>query len=351
MPKTEIRRLLKQQRSERQKEKRVEHPLAKYDTEDQLTCVVCNSHVKSTWPAHLGSAFHKENMARLRALKQQKQNSQQQQQRPVKRTSSPVQEQEPSIKRAKHEALVRDEQVNDEDEDEEMNDNDDAGHLPADFFDNAPAAHSKPASGPGEEGEEEEEEEEEAPALPPQQQRPAAPQQQQQPHYQPASNLPQGFFDNAEEEARVRRAPPPIEQFENKLDEEYTLFKEAMADTIVEAEKADEEDEEELWLDRDQEMFRQQAEFDSRVDKLKDLRAKTARGEFAAPSEEEKMSTVRVDYDDTERELRTGLKSDARNVLKKAPPQKVATVFDDMDMSSEEDEDEEDEDDWRAQQL
>ncbi|KAI8140394.1 hypothetical protein BJV82DRAFT_581357 [Fennellomyces sp. T-0311] len=295
MPKAEVRRLLKQQRTERQKEKRIDHPLAKYDAQDQLMCVVCNSHVKSSWAGHLGSALHKESMARLRALKQQKQ----QRSAPIKRAPSPVPD-EPTTKRAKH------------DGDDDMQD-----QLPADFFDNGPQ--------PSESEEEEEEQE--------------APKQEQTTE----QGLPQGFFDNPEEEARVRKAPPPDEQLENKLDEEYALFKEAMADTIEEAEKVDEQDDEEFWLERDEEIFRQQAEFDSRVEMLKDLRKKATQGQFVAPKEVD-----RIDYDDAEHEIRSSLKSGVRNLLKKQSPKKVVTVFDDMD---EDDEDEEEEDDWRAQQL
>ncbi|KAI9278752.1 hypothetical protein BDA99DRAFT_493064 [Phascolomyces articulosus] len=332
MPKTEVRRLLKQQRSERQKEKHVEHPFAKYDAQDQLTCVVCNSQVKSAWSAHLGSAFHKENMARLRALKQQKQ---QPQQRPVKRTSSPVSEQqELPTKRAKHHVQ----------EDEEMDgddDNNETSQLPADFFD------GDAASAPQQSSSESEQEEEELQQPDPTKKE--KPKPTQPPQLSGASsNLPQGFFDDPEEEARMRKEAPIAEQVENILDEEYALFKEAMADTIIEAEKVDEEEDEELWLDRDEEMFRQQAEFDSRVEMLKKMRAKTAQGEFSAPNEE-KRGESRPDYDDVEREIRTGLKTGVRNVLKKAPAKKVTTVFDDMDVSS--DEEDEEDDDWRAQQL
>ncbi|KAI7852681.1 hypothetical protein BDC45DRAFT_513176 [Circinella umbellata] len=343
MPKTEIRKLLKQQRSERQKEKRVEHPFAKYDAQDQLICVVCQSQVKSVWSAHLTSAYHKENMARLRSLKQQKQ--QQQQKRPVKRTSSPVPE-ETSVKRAKHHETHN---VDEIEQDEEMeNDNDTSQQLPADFFDNASSKqHISDEEEDDDEEEEDIKEEQFKPSSQPKKQEQKKPQQQQQQQQQQGrgagSNLPQGFFDDPEEEARIRNKAPIAEQVENILDEEYSLFKEAMADTIIESEKVDEEEDEELWLDRDEEMFRQQAEFDSRVENLKKMRVQ---GMSAMPKEREN----RVDYDDgdMERELKNGLKKGVRNVLKKAPSEKITTVFDDMDISSSDDEEEED---WRAQQL
>ncbi|KAG2220131.1 hypothetical protein INT45_006159 [Circinella minor] len=337
MPKTEIRKLLKQQRSERQKEKRVEHPFAKYDAQDQLICVVCQSQVKSVWSTHLTSAYHKENMARLRSLKQQKQ--QQQQKRPVKRTSSPVLE-ETSVKRAKHHETHN---VDDVEQDEEMeNDNDTSQQLPADFFDNSSSKQhiSDEEENEDEEDKKKEEEKQFKPSSQPRKQEPKKP--EQQPGRGAGSNLPQGFFDDPEEEARIRNKAPIAEQVENILDEEYSLFKEAMADTIIESEKVDEEEDEELWLDRDEEMFRQQAEFDSRVEHLKKMRVQG----ISATTKE------RVDYDDDdmEQEMKNGLKKGVRNVLKKAPSKKITTVFDDMDISSDDEEEEED-DDWRAQQL
>ena len=352
MPKTEVRKLLKQQRSERQKEKRVEHPFAKYDAQDQLICVVCQSHVKSVWSTHLTSAYHKENMARLRSLKQQKQ---QQPKRPVKRTSSPILE-EPSIKRAKHhEPQNVDEIERDEEMDHDV-DNDTSEQLPDDFFDNEPSKQQIPDEEEEEEVEKEEEFKPTQPSSQPKKQVQKKPQQQQQQQQQGGgreSNLPQGFFDDPEEEARIRNKAPIAEQVENILDEEYSLFKEAMADTIIEAEKVDEEEDEEFWLDRDEEMFRQQAEFDSRVENLKKMRVQG----FASTTKEQESSSNRVDYDDDdmEREMKNGLKKGVRNVLKKAPSKKITTVFDDMDISSDEEEEEEEgggeEDDWRAQQL
>ena len=52
--------------------KKIESPLAKYNSAGQLTCVVCNAVVKSemVWTAHINGKQHKEKVAALKKLKQ-----------------------------------------------------------------------------------------------------------------------------------------------------------------------------------------------------------------------------------------------------------------------------------------
>jgi hypothetical protein len=48
---------------------KISHPLAKYNTNDQLTCIICNVAIKSEilWQTHLQSRNHKENVASLKS--------------------------------------------------------------------------------------------------------------------------------------------------------------------------------------------------------------------------------------------------------------------------------------------
>ncbi|XP_038077042.1 zinc finger protein 830-like isoform X2 [Patiria miniata] len=67
--KVDLRDLMKKQRAEsKATSKRIESPLAKYNSVGQLVCVVCNCQVKSeiVWPAHLQGKKHKENLSALR---------------------------------------------------------------------------------------------------------------------------------------------------------------------------------------------------------------------------------------------------------------------------------------------
>ncbi|KAI7876668.1 hypothetical protein K492DRAFT_172344 [Lichtheimia hyalospora FSU 10163] len=325
-PKPEIRRLLKQQRTERQKEKRVEHPFAKYNEQDQLVCVVCSQVVKSAWPAHLTSTVHKQSIARLKAVKQQ------QQQQSLKRSAP----EEPNVSSHKRPRQEEQDDIMAEEEDEEDTNN----QLPADFFDSAPVDAN------------DDEEEKETTV----QQQPQASSNDEDKHevtHQMEHNLPQGFFDNPDDEARARRAPPPAEQLENRIEQDYADFQQLMADTALEADKAQDVEDEELWQDRDDDIFRQQAALDERVAKLKAMRERGVRPSAAmAVDDEQETTTVTesVAYDANEQAIRNQMKTRVRKLLQKSSNKAAQSIFDDMDESDEEEEEEE-QDDWRAQQL
>ncbi|KAJ8309128.1 hypothetical protein KUTeg_014002 [Tegillarca granosa] len=61
--KDDLRRLMKETKaSVKSKEKKIDHPLAKYNSLDQLVCVLCNCVIKSEilWTPHIQSRQHKE---------------------------------------------------------------------------------------------------------------------------------------------------------------------------------------------------------------------------------------------------------------------------------------------------
>ncbi|RCH78284.1 hypothetical protein CU098_000278, partial [Rhizopus stolonifer] len=94
-----------------------------------------------------------------------------------------------------------------------------------------------------------------------------------------------------------------------------------------ESREVQEEDDETFWRERNYEIFQEQAMFDSRVEKLKQLR-KTG---------ETKMQVDQPDHDE--------LKTSVRHILVSKPTKQEASMFDDDDESESEEED------WRAQQL
>ncbi|KAI8352813.1 hypothetical protein EDC96DRAFT_517560 [Choanephora cucurbitarum] len=293
--KADVRKLFKKQQKERSKTNRISHVFAKYDETGRLLCVVCNSPVKSEtiWQAHLSSSGHKENLQKLRALKQQ------QQQQQLKRPASPLRQQEQDTQIHKRARIAEQDERQgielDEDESE-----DETMPLPDDFFD----------QNQEEENQEEEEEEENG-----------------------NNALPRGFFDDPEQEARVQGTLAPEEQAQAELEKDLQLFNEAMIDVTKESREVQEEDDETFWRERNYDIFQEQAVFDSRVEKLKALR-KTG---------ETKMQ---LDSDETDEDsLRVHLKSSVRQVLTTKPVKQVASMFDD------DDDDESEEEDWRAQQL
>ncbi|KAE8597559.1 hypothetical protein XENTR_v10016510 [Xenopus tropicalis] len=67
----ELRRLMKAKQRRSCSKKRIESPLAKYNSLGHLLCVVCNIQIKSEllWPAHILGKQHKEKVAELKGSK------------------------------------------------------------------------------------------------------------------------------------------------------------------------------------------------------------------------------------------------------------------------------------------
>jgi len=67
--KGDIRKLMKETKS------KINSPLAKYNSAGQLTCILCSTVVKNelVWPAHVGGKLHKDNVVNLKNGKQQSQ--------------------------------------------------------------------------------------------------------------------------------------------------------------------------------------------------------------------------------------------------------------------------------------
>ncbi|KAM4689463.1 zinc finger protein 830 [Discoglossus pictus] len=73
----ELRRLMKAKQRESSGKKRIESPLAKYNSLGHLSCVVCNTQIKSEllWQAHILGKQHKEKVAELKGTKAATSNS------------------------------------------------------------------------------------------------------------------------------------------------------------------------------------------------------------------------------------------------------------------------------------
>ena len=212
---SDVRRLFKKQKQERAK--RVEHPFAKYDDTGRLLCIVCNSLVKNenVWPAHLGSSLHRQQIEKLKALKNKR--------------PAPEQEQTQQAKRTKFENSSSDEEEDDEEEEHKEG-------LPEDFFD-----------------QQEEPMEEDIPE-------PVKP-----------NTIPAGFFDDPEQEAKSQRVAN--EQAKLTLEKDLNEFHETMIDVSAETKQLEEEDDETLYANRNQDIFEEQAILDARVEKLKQMRS------------------------------------------------------------------------------
>lgn len=74
---SELRRLINEHKNKKEKvAKKIESPLAKYNEAGQLTCILCNSVVRSeaVWTVHINAKQHKQNVEQAKKLKERTNN-------------------------------------------------------------------------------------------------------------------------------------------------------------------------------------------------------------------------------------------------------------------------------------
>ncbi|XP_074981660.1 zinc finger protein 830 [Caretta caretta] len=295
----ELRRLMREKQRQSAGKKRIEAPFAKYNRLGHLSCTLCNTQIKGEllWQTHILGKQHKEKIAELKGAKQTVPGPtiSISSSHPAKRKVSDTENQE--VKRAKG--------SNDQPQTS-------ASGLPTDFFDKAEHAETKtlPSKGPGpsllaEDYDEEEEEEEEKDntskpssvqknEIPPPAQETianalpadffdnkmtAAPIVSHSGSIQKAEvqekvverkentaeALPEGFFDDPEVDARVRKVDAPKDQ----MDKEWDEFQKAMRQVNTVSEAIVAEEDEEGRLDRQIGEIDEQIECYRRVELLR----------------------------------------------------------------------------------
>nr|XP_032621478.1 zinc finger protein 830 isoform X2 [Chelonoidis abingdonii] len=268
----ELRRLMREKQRQSAGKKRIEAPFAKYNRLGHLSCTLCNTQIKSEllWQTHILGKQHKEKIAELKGAKETVPGPtiSISSSHPTKRKVSDTENQE--VKRTKG--------LNDQPQTS-------ASGLPTDFFDKADCADTKalPSKGPGPSlltGDyDEEEEEKDNTSKPPSVQKNEIPPTAQETvanalpadffdnkttaapivshsgsiqkaevqekvverKENTAEALPEGFFDDPEVDAKVRKVDAPKDQ----LDKEWDEFQKAMrqVNTISEAIVAEEDEE------------------------------------------------------------------------------------------------------------
>ncbi|XP_014736000.1 PREDICTED: zinc finger protein 830 [Sturnus vulgaris] len=295
----ELRRLMREKQRQNAGKKRIDSPFAKYNSLGHLSCSLCNAPVKSEllWQTHVLGKQHRERVAELKGTKQTATGSVAgTSSHPVKRKT--VETENTDLKRVKG-------------TDEKPHTS--SSGLPADFFDEAEqdSASVQLSKGPGpsllsgnyddDDDDEEEEQEQSSKSFvvhkteipPPTQEAianslpadffdtntPAAPIVSHSGSIQKAEiqekvverkentaeALPEGFFDDPEVDAKVRKVDAPKDQ----MDKEWDEFQKAMrqVNTISEAIVA--EDDEEGRLDRQIGEIDEQIECYRRVELLR----------------------------------------------------------------------------------
>uniref|UniRef100_A0A8C3R6I0 Zinc finger protein 830 n=1 Tax=Cyanoderma ruficeps TaxID=181631 RepID=A0A8C3R6I0_9PASS len=295
----ELRRLMREKQRQNAGKKRIDSPFAKYNSLGHLSCSLCNAPVKGEllWQTHVLGKQHRERIAELKGTKQTATGSAAgTSSHPVKRKT--VETENTDLKRVKG-------------TDEKPHTS--ASGLPADFFDEAQqdSTNVQLSKGPGpsllsgnyddDDDDEEEEQEQSSKSsivhkteIPPPTQEvianslpadffdtktPAAPIVSHSGSIQKAEiqekvverkentaeALPEGFFDDPEVDAKVRKVDAPKDQ----MDKEWDEFQKAMrqVNTISEAIVA--EDDEEGRLDRQIGEIDEQIECYRRVELLR----------------------------------------------------------------------------------
>lgn len=256
--KDDLRRLMKQQRNSIQSAaKKIDSPLAKYNSIGQLTCVLCNCPVKSDllWTAHIQGRTHRENVAKLKVQKQEV-------------FTKPAAPPPPNALKRKQQSNPADAVVHKvlkghtDDTASASQPHSQGGSgpltpstntvLPADFFDaGLPAgvvAMETEASGATDQ---DETSQSSAEQLAPGEAKPMA------------EKLPEGFFDDPVKDAKAREV-----EYRNKMDDEWELFQRVMKDENTVSEAIEEEEEEQKTTERNIDEIDEQIHLWSQVDKL-----------------------------------------------------------------------------------
>ncbi|KAL4238716.1 hypothetical protein ACF0H5_003423 [Mactra antiquata] len=250
--KDDLRRLMKEtQSSGKSSSRKIDHPLAKYNSLDQLVCVLCNSVIKSEllWPTHLHSKTHKEKLDQLKK----------------KQT---VESSTGKRKLTEDSNTVATKKIKENSNGSSSN----SGGLPSDFFDSSKGSSSKKSkssvtnstkpllSGYGSSDSEENEERSSATTsssstlavvsgLPADffdsNVTPSTSKEEEDKPSKISDALPEGFFDDPKMDAKIRNV-----EYIDKMEEEWDLFQRTMKEESHVSEAIIEEEDEQVNVDR-----------------------------------------------------------------------------------------------------
>ncbi|XP_077348016.1 zinc finger protein 830 [Lithobates pipiens] len=299
----ELRRLMKAKQRETSSKKRIESPLAKYNSLGHLSCVVCNVPIKSEilWQTHILGKQHKEKVAELKSTN-------------VNASSHSVPAPSSQATKRKGPSLESQDIKKVRDSEEQSSASATTSALPAGFFDKADQPSSKQATVnvaslrllAGDYDEEEEDEKEveinsaalsspvqkstEIPLPPPTAHDDLPPdffdsktpvvshsgsilkadiqEKLVERKENTAEALPEGFFDDPEVDAKVRKVDAP----KDHMAKEWEEFQKEMRQVNTVSEAIVAEEDEEGRLDRQIEEIDEQIECYRRIEHLRDRR-------------------------------------------------------------------------------
>lgn len=216
----DLRKLMNEQKNKVQTEKnakRIDSPLAKYNEAGQLTCILCKSIVRSedVWKVHVNAKQHKENVIFAKQLKEKTENFTIV---PLKRSQLPP---ENDVPEKKIKGILKNSGIS---ESSTLSAKSDDKELPSDFFDTKSKKFNNfrmPA----------------IPAL-------RTPTPTKTPT-EPSDELPEGFFDDPIQDAKVRNL-----EYKDPIEEEWEKFQKEMREEATVSSAIIAEDQDEATNDR-----------------------------------------------------------------------------------------------------
>ncbi|KAF7706656.1 zinc finger protein 830 [Silurus meridionalis] len=268
----ELRRLMRERKQQAERKKRVDSPYAKYNSLEQLSCVVCNVQVKNEilWQAHVLGKQHKDKVSELKVAQQSAEKVPQAPQTSThKRKASEPEVHDGKKKKASNSVVLQGKTgtsgaglgllagLYDDDDDEDKGDVPSdvkqkgpvTDALPSDFFDSSvpgiPSATPVSHSGSVSKAEVE---------------KPAAEKKDNA-----VETIPEGFFDDPVRDAKVRNVDTP----KDHMDKEWEEFQKEMRQVSSASEAIVAEEDEEGRLERQIDEIDEQIECLRRVEVLR----------------------------------------------------------------------------------
>lgn len=245
----DLRRLMNEQKATKalnQSSVKIDSPLAKYNDQGQLSCILCQSVVRSenVWKVHINSKTHKENIALAKELKQKTQNFTE----TVKRPATPPPSQGPpkKLKGILKNSITK--QVSNDEDDNQKGSTmmDDDGDLSNDFFDGKSSIVKSDLININRKTKEQKEEEQASAAA-------AAAAAE-------ADELPEGFFDDPKQDAKAHNR-----EFKDPAEEEWEKFQKEIKEAQAQATEMINEEQEEATNERQIEEIDEQLRIWSKV--------------------------------------------------------------------------------------
>ncbi|GAB1601310.1 zinc finger protein 830-like [Argonauta hians] len=271
--KDDLRRLMKETKTNvNNKDKKVDHPHAKYNCLGQLVCSICNTALKSSllWNAHIQGRQHKENLVSQNTSQQDLQQVNLLKRKLAEKTAEHDNKKKPKVLTS---ILKNGSKTNlsnktsfpeyDDSSDESMSDSDSA-EKPSET-NNVPVPSVKPSASSSAAASSLPKDFFDSTSTPAENKDEAATNSE----VKMSSVLPEGFFDDPVIDAKVRKV-----EYKDKMEEEWELFQKQMKEETHVSEAIMEDEDEQANVDRNIDEIDEQMHRWSQINDLQDQKEK-----------------------------------------------------------------------------